>query len=393
MSESLRGVRVIDAATNMAAPYAASILADLGADVVKVEPPGGEPARAYPPEVDGMRTQFAAVNHGKRYLVLDLRTEPGRELLHRLAAGADVLIQNVRPGRAARLGLDSESCHAANPRLVHATIAAFHPSDGDRPGYDILVQGESGLMDQTGEPDRPPSRIGAAAIDYVSGLWLSIGILAELRGERDRPTVEVSLLDAAFGLLNDKVSAFLATGEAPRRMGAATSTTTPHGAFPTADGYVVIGTPTDASFGRLAAVLGPPLEADARFADQAGRLANRAELERLVSQSLAAQDTEHWLRVLGEADLAVGRVADLSEAVERHGCHSRTGLRAVEGTDRFKVPAPAVSFGDREWGPLPRPGEPGADSEAVLADFGLDATEIEELRRAGVVAQPEGAVR
>ena len=385
MSQSLRGIRVVDAATNIAGPYAASVLADLGAEVVKVEPPGGEPMRSYPPEADGIRTQFAAVNHAKRYLALDLREERGRELLHRLVADADVLIQNARPGRESRLGLDAVSCHAANPRLVHATLTAFHPADGDRPGYDILVQGESGLMDQTGEPDRPPSRIGAAAIDYVSGLWLAVGILAELAGERDAATVRVSLLDAAFGLLNDKVSAFLATGTAPSRMGSATSTTTPHGAFPTADGHIIVGAATDASFGRLAAALGPPLEGDERFVDQAGRLANRSELERLVATALGAHDSDHWLRVLDEAGVPVGRVATLPNAVARHRRDSQTGLRAVEGTERFAVPAPALSFGGHEWGPLPRPGEPGSDSEAVLAEAGLGSAEIAALREVGVV--------
>jgi crotonobetainyl-CoA:carnitine CoA-transferase CaiB-like acyl-CoA transferase len=381
----MSGIRVIDAATNIAGPYAASVLADLGAEVIKVEPPGGEPMRSYPPEVDGIRTQFAAVNHAKRYLALDLREERGRELLHRLAADADVLIQNARPGREARLGLDAASCHAANPNLVHATITAFHPADGDRPGYDILVQGESGLMDQTGEADRPPARIGAAAIDYVSGLWLAVGVLAELAGERDGATVRVSMLDAAFGLLNDKVSAFLATGAAPPRMGSATSTTTPHGAFPTADGHIIVGAATDATFGRLAAALGPPLEGDKRFADQAGRLANRAELEGLVAAALGAHDSDHWLRVLDDAGVPVGRVATLPQAVGRHRRDSRTGFRAVEGTESFAVAAPALSFGERDWASLPRPGEPGADSEAVLAEAGLGTAEIAALRESGVV--------
>ncbi len=385
MTGSLNGVRVIDAATNIAGPYAASILADLGADVIKIEPVAGDPMRSYPPEADGIRTQWAAVNHSKRYLALDLREERGRELLHRLAARSDVLIQNLRPGREAKLGLDSASCHAANPRLVHVTIAAFHPADGDRPGYDILVQAESGLMDQTGEADRPPSRIGAAAIDYASGLWATIGILAELRGERREATVRTSMLDVATGLLNDKISAFLASGEAPVRMGAGTSTTTPHGAFPTADGYIVIGAATDASFRRLAEAIGPPLEGDERFADQAGRLANRADLEGILAAALAGHGSDHWREILGERGVPVGRVAGLAEAAERHGRDSRTGFRAVEGTDRFQVVAPALSFGERDWGTLPKPGETGADSDSVLAEAGLGAEEIDRLRSAGVV--------
>ncbi|MBS1676597.1 MAG: CoA transferase [Actinobacteria bacterium] len=384
MSGTLAGLRVIDAATNIAGPWAGSILADLGAEVIKVEPLKGDMMRAYPPFVDGVQTQYAAVNHDKRYLALDLREERGRAVLHRCLGGCDVLIQNLRPGHEAKLGLDAAACHAANPRLVHASIAAFHPADGDRPGYDLLVQGESGLMDQTGEPDMPPSRVGAAAIDYASGLWLALGILAELQGERERATVRVSMLDVAGGLLNEKVSAFLATGVAPRRLGSRTATTTPHGAFPTADGHIVIGAATDHAFARLAEVLGPPLDEE-RFADQAGRLENRDELEAAVAAGLAGRGTEHWLAVLGEAGVPVGRVADLASMTARHRAASRTGFRAVEGVDGLEVMAPAFSFGEREWGPLPPPGEVGADSAAVLADLGLGAAEIAALREQGLI--------
>jgi len=384
MSGTLSGVRVIDAATNIAGPWAASILSDLGAEVIKVEPLKGDVMRAYPPFVDGVQTQYAAVNHDKRYLALDLREERGREVLHRCLGGCDVLIQNLRPGHEAKLGLDAESCHAANPRLVYATIAAFHPVDGDRPGYDLLVQGESGLMDQTGEPDMPPSRVGAAAIDYASGLWLAIGILAELQGKRDEASVRVSMLDVASGLLNEKISAFLATGVAPQRLGSRTATTTPHGAFPTADGYIVIGAATDHAFARLAGVLGGPL-GEERFASQAGRLENREELEAAIAAGLAGEGTERWLTVLDEAGVPVGRVADLESMTERHRAESRTGFRAIEGVDGLEVMAPAFSFGEEEWGPLPTPGDTGADSDSVLADLGLDAEEIAGLREQGLV--------
>jgi CoA:oxalate CoA-transferase len=384
MSGTLSGLRVVDAATNIAGPWAASILSDLGAEVIKVEPLKGDMMRAYPPFVDGVQTQYAAVNHDKRYLALDLREERGRAVLHRCLGGCDVLIQNLRPGHEAKLGLDIESCHAANPRLVYATAAAWHPADGDRPGYDLLVQGESGLMDQTGEPDMPPSRIGAAAIDYASGLWLAIGILAELQGERDRPSVRVSMLDVASGLLNEKVSAFLATGVAPQRLGSRTSTTTPHGAFPTADGFIVIGAATDHAFAKLAGVLGAPLDEE-RFASQAGRLENREELEAAIGAGLAGEGTEHWLAVLDAAGVPVGRVADFAAMTERHREASRTGFRPIEGVDGLEVMAPAVSFGDAEWGPLPAPGGTGADSDAVLGDLGLAPDEIAKLHEEGLV--------
>ena len=382
---SCAGIRVLDAATNIAGPYGASLLADLGADVIKVEPLRGDPMRAYPPRADGTTTQFAAVNHGKRYLALDLRTPDGRTLLHELVGSADVLIQNARAGHEAALGLDAAACHAANPRLIHATVAAFHPADGDRPGYDMLVQGESGLLDQTGEPDRPPSRIGASAIDHVSGVWLAFAVLAALRGARDRETVRVSMLDAAVALLNEKIAAYAVTGDAPHRMGAGTSVTTPHGAFATADGYIVIGAATDDAFGRLAITLGPPLT-DERFATQAGRLSNRDELERAVTTALSARPTEHWLAILSAAGIAAGRVSTLPEAVARHRSDSATGMRRHLDSETVEVVAPAVSFSDERWPALSLPGGPGRDGEEVLREFGIAPARIAALRDRGVVA-------
>jgi crotonobetainyl-CoA:carnitine CoA-transferase CaiB-like acyl-CoA transferase len=378
------GVRVLDAATNIAGPYAASILADFGADVVKVEPVAGDPMRAYPPSVGEHTTQWAAVNHDKRYLALDLRRPQGREILAELIRGADVLVQNMRPGREARLGLDAASCHDVNPRLVHATLSAFYPADGDRPGYDILVQGESGLLHLTGEPDRPPSRLGASVIDHVSGLWLALGVLAALAGPRERATVQVAMIDVAVALLNEKISAFLATGDEPRRMGAGTTATTPHGAFPTADGYIVIGAATDTTFRALAEALGPPVDGDQRFASQAGRLRHRDELEAAVAQVLRVRDTDHWIAVLEQAGVPVGRVATLKETMLRHERDSATGIRAVDGTG-IRVVAPPLVIEDGGWGALSAPGGPGRDADAVLAELGFSPERVSGLRQAGVI--------
>jgi crotonobetainyl-CoA:carnitine CoA-transferase CaiB-like acyl-CoA transferase len=381
----LAGVRVIDAATNIAGPYGASVLADLGADVVKVEPLRGDPVRAYPPAAgDGVTSQFAAVNHDKQYAAIDLRRPEGRAVLHRLCAGADALVQNARAGHEGKLGLDAASCHDANPSLVHVTVAAFHPVDGDRPGYDMLVQGESGLLHQTGEPDRPPSRIGASAIDHATGLWVALAILAALRGPRERVAVRVSMLDVAVGLLNEKVAAHVVTGEDVPRMGSGTYVTTPHGAFATADDDIVIGAPDDDGWRRLATALG--IAEDERFATVAGRLAHRAEVERLVGDALAARGADAWIAKLSAAGIAVGRVAPLPEAVARHREHSATGLRAVDGVEGLEVVAPAVSFGGAAWPPLRRPGGVGEDTDGVLADAGFDADEVAALRAEGLVA-------
>jgi crotonobetainyl-CoA:carnitine CoA-transferase CaiB-like acyl-CoA transferase len=370
MTGALAGVRVVDAGTHLAAPYAASILASLGAEVIKVERPGGDAMRALPPFADGVSAPFASANQDKRYVALDLRQEESRELLRELVRRSDVLVHNARESMAAAFGLDADACHDVNANLVHGAIAGFYPSDSGRPGYDVLFQSESGLLDLTGEPDRPPSRIGASAIDHVSGVWLALGVLAALREGRERATVRVSMLDVAVSLLGDRVSAFLASGEVPARMGGGTAVTTPHGVFPTADANIVVGAATDDAFRRLAGVLGPPLDGDERFATQQGRLDNRAEVEGLVRAALAKQGADHWVEVLSRADVPVARVYTLGEAVDRHRMLSATGLRPVRDRAGLAVVAPPVSFGNDGWPPVSGPAEPGRDTDAVLTELG-----------------------
>jgi crotonobetainyl-CoA:carnitine CoA-transferase CaiB-like acyl-CoA transferase len=386
----LRGVRVLDAGLNIAGPYAGSLLADLGADVVKLEPPAGDPARAYPPEVAGTSTLFAAVNHRKRYLSVDLRTAPGREVLQRLVARADVVIQNMRPGKEFALGLDAAACHAVNPRVVHCSVEAFYPDEQSRPGYDLLVQADSGFLHITGEPGGGPVRLPAAIIDHTTGLWTALAAAAALHGDRDRATVRVSMLDVTIGLLNDKISAHMATGEEPVRMGSATSVTTPHGAYPTGDGWVVIGAATDAMFARLARVLdgtgdGGALQ-DERFTTQRGRLAHRAELDTLITEALRAHDAKHWLRLLSEGDVPAAVVRTLSDAAERHRTLSATGVLQLGDDPRLRVVAPALQIAGHSWQSGEPPGEVGRDTLAVLAELGYAGADIEGLRSAGALA-------
>jgi crotonobetainyl-CoA:carnitine CoA-transferase CaiB-like acyl-CoA transferase len=216
-------------------------------------------------------------------------------------------------------------------------------------------------------------------------VWLALAIVAALAGDRDRTTVRVAMLDVAVALLNEKISAFLTTGEEPTRMGAGTSTTTPHGAFPTADAHIVIGAASDASFRELARVLGPPIDGDERFATQAGRLTHRAELESQIVAALAQHGAEHWVAALDAVGVAVGRVSTLAESLARHSRDSATGLRRVNGTG-VRVVAPPVVFNGTPWQPLDCPGEAGRDSDTVLTEIGIDDETLERLRGQGVVA-------
>jgi crotonobetainyl-CoA:carnitine CoA-transferase CaiB-like acyl-CoA transferase len=386
MDGPLAGVTVIDAGTFLAAPYAASVLAGFGAEVIKVERLEGDSLRTLPPVVKGVSAGFTSVNASKRTVAIDLGDDRGRAVLRHLIRGADVLVHNMRAGRDSRYGIDCEACHDANPRLLHASVGGFYPSHGDRPGYDILFQSESGLLDLTGEPDRPPSRIGASAIDHVSGLWLATGVLAALRGPRDRATVRVSMLDVAVALLSDRISAFTVTGVTPGRMGGRTSVTTPLGPFATADAYLVVGAFTDRAFVQLAEILGPPVAGDPRFASQAGRLAHRDELEGLIESALRARPADEWVETLDAAGIPVARVYTLAEAVERHRALSDTGLRPVRGAEPLEVVAAPVQLDGARPDPVELPGQIGADTRAVLQDAGVAESEIDELLAAGVIA-------
>ncbi len=385
MTAPLAGVTVIDAGTFLAAPYAAQVLAGFGAEVIKVERLEGDSLRALPPFADGISAGFTSVNASKRSVAIDLGDERGRAVLQDLVRRADVLVHNMRAGRDTAYGLDAQSCHDVNPRLVHGAISAFYAVHGDRPGYDILFQSESGLLDLTGEPDRPPSRIGASAIDHVTGVWMAAGVLAALSGPRDRATVRVSMLDVAVALLSDRISAYTVTGESPTRMGGRTSVTTPLGPFATADAYIVVGAFTDPSFAQLAELLGTPVAGDPRFQSQAGRLAHRDELEGMIENALRARGADEWIALLDRAGVPVARVYTLGEAVARHRELSDTGLRPVRGGDSLEVVAMPVQVQGCGSAPLDLPGPVGADTRAVLVQAGVADGEIDELLAAGVI--------
>ena len=391
MAESggpLAGVVVVDFGMNIAGPYAASVLSDFGADVIKVEGPGGDSGRDYPPSPGGVSSLFASVNHGKRYLGLDLRQPGARPVIERLCERSDVVIQNLRPGKAAELGIDAASCHRVNPRLVHCSVEAFYADDGARPGYDLMVQAESGLLGLTGEEHGGPCRTPGSILDHVTSLWVALGAMAALSGKRSCETITVTMLDVAMALLNDRASAFVATGELPRRMGSSLATTTPHRVYPTSDGDLVVGAPNDGLFRKLAALVGPPVEGDDRFADQAGRLAHRGELDGMLERVFRTDTTAAWLQRLDLAGIPAAHVRDLADAVDRHRALSATGFCDLGDIAGLSIVAPPVRIGAEPWQP-PVPGPVGADNRSVLSDvLGFDSFAVDRLAEEGIVVAP-----
>jgi crotonobetainyl-CoA:carnitine CoA-transferase CaiB-like acyl-CoA transferase len=313
-SAPLSGVLVADFSRVLAGPYATMLLADLGAEVVKVEGPDGDETRHWtPPARDQTSTYYLGLNRNKRSIVLDLRDGTDARLGRELARRADVLVQNFKVGGLERFGLDYPSVHAANPGVVYASISGFGAGAGAHlPGYDLMVQAVSGLMSLTGEPDGPPYRAGISVVDVIAGNHAAIGILAALRhrdatGEGQH--VEVNLLTSAlFGMVNQS-SAYIAADVVPRRMGNAHPSVYPYEPFPTADREMIIAAANNRQFAALCAVLGAPeLAEDPRFRTNGDRTLNRTALRTLLVQRLAARGAGEWFDALIAAGVPCGPI-------------------------------------------------------------------------------------
>ncbi|WP_409074412.1 CaiB/BaiF CoA transferase family protein [Micromonospora chalcea] len=373
MSGPLHGVLVADFSRILAGPYATMLLADLGADVVKVESPGGDDTRGWrPPVRDDVSTYYLAVNRNKRSLVLDL-TDPGDlTLAHRLADRADVLIQNFRPGALRRFGLDHDTVTARNARLVYASISGFGAAGGaDLPGYDLMVQAAAGLMSLTGDADGPPYKAGVAVFDVIAGLHAAVGILAALRHREETGRgqhVTVDLLSSALSGLVNHTSAHVAGAAQPHRMGNAHPSIVPYEPLPTADGELVVIAGNDGQFRTLCRVLGvPELAGDARFRRNADRVAHRDELRPLLVAALSQRGSAEWFGELRAAGVPCSPINSVAEGV---ALAQRLGLEPVAttgGVPGIRNPIGLSGTPPRYELPPPELDEHGAALRAWLA--------------------------
>ncbi len=310
----LAGLLVADFSRVLAGPYCTMLLADLGADVVKVESPAGDDTRNWvPPTRDGVATYYLAVNRNKRSVALDLRDGQDRAAATELARRADIMVQNFKPGGLRKFGLDYDSVSAANPRIIYASITGFGATGGaGLPGYDIIAQATSGLMSITGEADGPPSRAGISVVDVLAGLHTAIAILAALHHRAASGAgqhVEASLLGSALSGMVNQTSAYVAGGVVPFRMGNSHPSLTPYEPFPASDGEVVVAAGNDGQFRRLCEVIGAPgLAGDPRFATTRARTENRAELRPLLAQRLATRSRAEWAEALTSAGVPCGPI-------------------------------------------------------------------------------------
>jgi crotonobetainyl-CoA:carnitine CoA-transferase CaiB-like acyl-CoA transferase len=390
----LSGIRVVDLTRILAGPFCTMMLADMGADVIKVETPGmGDPLRQQGVIKDGLSWYFAAFNRNKRSLTLNLRSDEGKAVLARLIAGSDVLVENFRPGVLAAMGFDEERLKALKPDLVSCNISGFGTTGPyrDRPSFDFIAQAMSGFMAVTGMPDGPPLRAGPPIADLVAGLYGALGVCAALvkrgrggAGER----VGASLNNGIISLLAFLAANHLATGEEPGRSGNDHAIVAPYGMFRTKDGEVAVAPSQEQSYQRLVDALAmPELRADPRFASNDLRVRNRAAINAAIEACLQSATTAEWIDRLNAAGVPCGRVMGLSETFAdpqvidqemvltqqhpEHGAVKMLGfpVKFAQAPCRLRRPAPDV----------------GGDSNAVLQELGYAAEEIAALRLAGVV--------
>jgi crotonobetainyl-CoA:carnitine CoA-transferase CaiB-like acyl-CoA transferase len=318
----LAGLLVADFSRILAGPYATMLLADMGAEVVKVEGPGGDDTRTWQPPVrDGVSTYYLGVNRNKRSVALDLKDPGDLGLARELARRADIFVENFKPGGLKRFGLDYDTVAAANPAVVYASISGFGsgPGGAGLPGYDLIVQATSGLMSVTGDADGEPYRAGVAVFDVISGLHATIGVLAALNHRHATGTgqhVEISLLASAMSGLVNQTSAFVAGGVVPFRMGNSHPSLFPYEPLPCADGDLIITAGNDLQFRKLAHVLGAPeLADDPRFIRNEDRTANREELRPLLVERLRTRPKMEWFRELTGNGVPCGPINTIDQGV------------------------------------------------------------------------------
>src|SRR3984957_16553071 len=399
VSGPLTGLKVIDLSHVMAGPACAMLLADMGADVIKVEKlPGGEDARRMvPPTISGESAAFLIMNRNKRGIALNLKTEAGRKVLSRLLQDADVLIENYRRGTMEKMGLGYEVLHASNPRLIYCSISGFGRTGpyADRGGFDLVTQGMSGLMSITGEgPGCPPVKLGAPVTDITAGILGCVGILAALYSRASTgkgQMVDTSLFEAGIIHTYWQSAICFATGQAPGPMGTAHPLNAPYQAFPASDGWINIGAANQENWLRLLAALeAPELGDDPRFANNAQRMRNLPALTAALTPLFQRRTVAEWLRRLQESGVPAGPVLDIAQMHADPQALAREMIVETTHPTAGKVKAIGlpIKFSDTPGGVRRAAPVMGQHTREVLREHGFSDAEIDQMAEQGAIQTP-----
>ena len=390
----LDGMRVLDLTQVMAGPFCTMLLADMGADVVKVEKPGGDAIRGIgPPFINGESAAFLQINRNKRSIVVDLKTEQGAESVRRMAAQADVLVQNYRPGAMDRMGLGYEHVKTLNPALLYCSISGFGSTGpySTRPGFDLVTQGMSGLMSLTGQPDGAPTKIGVPITDLNAGFYAAYGVLCayiqRLKTGKGQ-LIDASLLEGGLAYTVWESAMFFATDQAPVAAGSAHRLTAPYQSFPTRDGYINIGAANQANWERLCnAIERTDLMDDPRYARNSDRMKNLKQLQAALEETFRTRDSADWLRDIEAAGVPCGPIYDLSETYADPHVQAREMVVEMDHPIAGRIQNIGVPVKLSETpGAIRRPAPTlGQHTDEVLAEFGFSSAETLSLRQAFAV--------
>ena len=393
MHSPLEGLRVIDLTQAMAGPMASMLLGDLGAEIIKVEPPSGDQTRSWaPPYINGMSAYFLSANRNKRSIVLDLKSEGGKEVLGRLVRTADVLIENFRPGTLAKLGFDYEAVRGINPEIIYCSLSGYGQSGPQKnwPGYDLTVLASSGLMSISGEEGRPPVKFGVPIADITSGMFADIAIISALYERKESGEgqyIDMSMLDGNFMILTHQAFSYFATGKNPKKLGSAHSSISPYQVFEASDGYIAIAVGTEKLWGEFCRCIDrEDLIANPLFASNVERVRNRDDLVPELNRTFASTPVAQLFDKLRKAGIPAAPINTVGDAVNNEQIKQRemvTEISAPYG----EIPMLGTPFKlSRTPGKIRKaPPMLGEDTGDILKSLNFTQEEIEKMKSAGAI--------